>query len=236
LTAFPLQPGAQALLVVDMQNDFLRVGAPQEVPRGRDVISVVVHLVNAFRAAGRPVIYTRFLAGPGRTLMMTWSPECGPEMRSCWLGHQREYADCVGPREGAAVVDELASRPDELVVDKYGYGAFHNTLLEDALLARGVTQVVVTGVVTQICVEDTVRQGMQRGFEMVVVRDGVASFDEELHRCSLRNLEMKFAIVVDSNALGPIVGRDCKNNTGVTPDQGDAPDDSGRVVVEAPTG
>jgi nicotinamidase-related amidase len=198
VTAFRLRPDAQALLVVDMQNDFLRAGAPQEVPTGRAAIPTVSTLRDVFRAARRPVIYTRFLAGPGSTLMTVWSPECGPEQRSCWSGHRREYLDRDGMLEGADVVDELAPDAGELVVDKYGYGAFHNTLLEDALRALQVTQVVVTGVVTQICVEDTVRQGMQRGLEMVVVRDAVASYDDELHRATLRNIESKFGVVVDS--------------------------------------
>lgn len=196
-TPFPLRPDRQALVVVDMQNDFLRVGAPQEVPQGRAVIATVRDLVDAFEAAGRPVIYTRFLAGPGETLMTVWSPECGPEQRSCWPGEMRTYADRPGVElEGPAVVDELAPSEDAVVVDKFGYGAFHNTILEDVLHARGCDQIVVTGVITQICVEDTVRQAFHRGFEAVVVEDAVASFDDELHRATLRNLEMKFAAVL----------------------------------------
>jgi nicotinamidase-related amidase len=93
------------------------------------------------------------------------------------------------------VIPELEPRLDESVVDKYGYGGFHNTTLEDVLRARGVTQPVVTGTVTQICVEETVREGFHHGFEMVVVRDGVASFDDLLAEATLRNLAMKFARV-----------------------------------------
>jgi nicotinamidase-related amidase len=201
VSAFPLRPDAQALLVVDMQNDFVRVGAPQEVPTGRDIVPSVAELLHGFRRRRRPVVFTRFLAGPGATLMTLWSPECGPGQRSCWLGHERSYGDVDGPREGPGVIDELVPLPGELVVDKYGYGAFHNTVLGDALRALSVSQVVVTGVVTQICVEDTVRQGMQLGFEMVLVRDGVASFDAELHNATLRNVEMKFGVVVDSREV-----------------------------------
>lgn len=201
---FPLNSDEQVLLIVDMQNDFLRPTAPQEVPAGRDIVPTIAALANHFRSRARPVVYTRFLAGPERTLMTLWSPECGPDQRSCWTGHQRTYPDRAEPQEGASVVDELAPHPGELVIDKYGYGAFHNTCLEDALAAQGVRQVVVTGVVTQICVEDTVRQGMQRGFEMVLVSDGVASFDQELHRATLRNVDMKFGVVADSHRwLGP---------------------------------
>ena len=91
--------------------------------------------------------------------------------------------------------------PDEVVVDKYGYGSFHNTVLEDALRAARATQVWVVGTVTQICVEETVREGFRRGFEMVVAADGVSSFDDELHRATLRNLAQKFALVSDTVSL-----------------------------------
>jgi nicotinamidase-related amidase len=199
--AFPLRPAAQALLVVDMQNDFVRAGAPQEVPDARAIVGVVRSLIERFRLSGRPVMYTRFLAGPQRTLMWTWSPECGEELRSCWPGAFRRYADVEGEREGPAVVDELAPSPTEVVIDKYGYSGFHHTPLLDALRARHVTQVVVVGTVTQICVEDTVRGGFHEGMEMVVVRDSVASFDPQLHEATLRNLAMKFAVVTTAEEV-----------------------------------
>lgn len=197
MSPFPLRPKQQALLVVDMQNDFLREGAPQEVAAGREIVPTVARLIEAYRTAERPVMFTRFLAGPNESLMTIWSPECGPEQRSCWPGHQRRYLDRSEPLEGPAVIDELEPRPDEFVVDKYGYSAFHNTVLHDVLTANGCTQVVVVGVITQICVEDTVRHGFHHGFEMVVVPQGVASFDPDLHDAAIRNLAMKYAAVVD---------------------------------------
>jgi nicotinamidase-related amidase len=192
---FAIDPGRMALLVVDMQNDFVRDGAPQEVPDARETIPVIASLLGAFREADRPVLYTRFTAGPRRTLLWTWSPQCGPELRSCWPGVLRQYADVTGRREGHAVIDELAPRQGEPVVDKYGYGGFHNTMLESALRAHGVSQVVVAGTVTQICVEETVREGFHRELEMVLVKDGVSSFDSELHAATLRNIAMKFGRV-----------------------------------------
>lgn len=198
---FPLRPDEQGLVVVDMQNDFVRDGAPQEVPDARAMVAVVRDLLAAFRAGGRPVIFTRFITGPGRTLMWAFSPECADELRSCWPGHQRLYRDRSEELEGPAIIDELSPLPGELVVDKYGYNAFYNTHLSDALHARGVTQVVVAGTVTQICVEDTVRGGFHHNLEMVVVRDAVASFDPELHSASLRGMAMKYALVVSSDAV-----------------------------------
>ena len=200
---FALDPGRQALLVVDMQNDFVRPGAPQEVPDARDTIPVIAGLLETYRALGRPVVYTRFTAGPERTLLWSWSPQCGPELRSCWPGVVRRYDDGQ-ELPGHDVIPELAPRAGEPVVDKYGYGSFHNTMLEDALRARHVSQLVTVGTVTQICVEETVREGFHRGFEMVMVRDGVSSFDPELHAATLRNIEMKFGRVEPSERLkGP---------------------------------
>jgi nicotinamidase-related amidase len=196
---FALAPGA--LLVVDMQNDFVRAGAPQEVPEARTIIPTVARLIAAFREAGRPVLYTRFIAGPQRTLMWAWSPECGPEQRSCWRGVVRTYSDGPERLEGPAVIPELGPLETDEVIDKYGYGGFHNTTLADALAARAVRQVAVTGTVTQICVEETVREGFHRGFEMVVVADGVASFDAGLHAGTLRNLAAKFARVEPADAV-----------------------------------
>jgi nicotinamidase-related amidase len=199
--AFPLVPEAQGLLIVDMQNDFVREGAPQEVPDARAIIPTVRNLIDAFRAAERPIFYTRFLAGPRKTLMWLWSPQCGEDQRSCWPGHFRRYGDRVGELEGPAVVDELTPEPQDVVIDKYGYGGFHNTNLEDALRARHVTQVVTCGTVTQICVEETVREGFHRNLEMVVVRDAVASFDPQLHEGTLKNLGMKFGVVTTADEV-----------------------------------
>jgi len=185
-----------ALLVVDMQNDFVRVGAPQEVPDTRSTIPVIRMLIDRFHDLDRPVIYTRFIAGPEPTLMWRWSPQLEPPLRSCWPGTMRTYPDAAGPREGIAVIDELAPRPGDLTVDKMGYGAFHRTILLDLLHARGVDTVVVTGTVTQICVDETVRGAFEAGIQAVAVRDGVSSFDPELHEAALRNLAQKFARVM----------------------------------------
>jgi nicotinamidase-related amidase len=199
---FPLEPDRAALLVVDMQNDFVREGAPQEVPDARATIPAIASLLEAFRSAGRPVVFTRFTAGPERMLLWRWSPECGPELRSCWPGVRRRYADRPGEElEGHAVIPELEPLPGEPVVDKYGYGGFHNTNLEDVLRARHVGQVVAVGTVTQICVEETVREGFHRGLEMVMVSDAVSSFDAQLHAATLRNVEMKFGRVEAAEAV-----------------------------------
>lgn len=198
---FTVDAAAAALVVVDLQNDFVRSGAPQEVPDARDTLPAIRLLVDACRAAGRPVIFTRYTAGPERTHHTWFSLECAPPLKSCWPGVQRSYGDRKEPVAGHDVVDELTPLPDETIIDKYGYGAFHNTCLEDFLRASKIRQVWIVGTVTQICVEESVREGFRRGFEMVVASDGLSSFDPEMHRSTLRNLAHKFALVTDTAAL-----------------------------------
>lgn len=206
---FDLARSSPALVVVDMQNDFVRVGSPAEVPDARETIPANRRLVDAFRAAGRPVVFTKFIAGPERTLMWNWSPVIAPPTCCCWPGFRRSYGDAEGELDCTAVVDELAPLPGEPQVEKYGYNAFHRTNLTDVLRARGADTVVVTGTVTQICVEDTARAAFHEGFQTIVVADAVSSFDAELHRATLRNIELKYGVVLTTEdvlaSLAPAV-------------------------------
>jgi len=81
------------------------------------------------------------------------------------------------------------------LIEKYGYGAFHDTDLNDDLGRMGVGSLVITGTVTQICVEETGREAFHRGYPTTMVSDAVSSFDAELHRATLRNFAMKFGWV-----------------------------------------
>jgi nicotinamidase-related amidase len=200
---FPLRIETTALIVVDMQNDFVRVGAPLEVPDARETIEVHRVLLDWFRGRHRPVAFTRFVAGPSRTLMWNWSPQIAPPVCCCWPGFMRAYGDVEGERDCVAVIDELAPLPGEEQVDKYGYNAFHRTRLTDLLVAHGVDTVLITGTVTQICVEDTARGAFHEGFQAAVIADAVSSYAPELQRASLQTLAMKYGRVMTAQeALG----------------------------------
>ena len=119
----------------------------------------------------------------------------------------RTYGDVEGERECIAVVDELAPLPDEPQMDKYGYNAFHRTRLTDLLRAHEVDTVLITGTVTQICVEDTARGAFHEGFQAVVIADAVSSHAPDLHQASLRTLAMKYGRVMPSEeALAELEG------------------------------
>jgi len=197
--AFQLRADRSALIVVDMQNDFVRVGAPLEVPDARETIDVHLELLDWFRSRKRPVIFTRFVAGPHPTLMWKWSPQIAPPVCCCWPGYMRGYGDIEGERDCVAVIDELAPHPGEAQIDKYGYNGFHRTRLTDLLVAHAVDTVLVTGTVTQICVEDTARGAFHEGFQTAVVADAVSSYAPDLQRASLQTLAMKYGRVVKAD-------------------------------------
>jgi nicotinamidase-related amidase len=132
------------LVVVDMQNDFVRVGVPLEVPDARATIPAQRRLIDVFRVVDRPVIFTRFLSGPKPTLMWNWSPVMAPPVCCCWPGFRRAYGDAEGELECTAVIDELAPLPGEPQVEKYGYNAFHRMNLTDVLRAHAADTVVLT--------------------------------------------------------------------------------------------
>jgi nicotinamidase-related amidase len=190
-----------ALLIVDMQNDFVRAGAPLEVPDARATIPVQRRLIDAFRARGRPVVFTRFLSCEADCLMWLWSPECHPDTRACWPGHMRTYDDIQGPLDCAAVVDELAPFPSDLVVDKFGYGSFHGTELDEHLRTHGIRSLVVAGTVTQICVEETAREAFHHGYRTTVVADAVSSYAPHLHAATLENFALKFGWVAAADTV-----------------------------------
>jgi nicotinamidase-related amidase len=201
LQVLELDPERTALIIVDMQNDFVRQGAPLEVPDARGTIDNHRKLLKRFRDRPRLIVFTRFIAGPARTLIWNWSTVLSPPTCCCWPGFMRSYKDVEGTRDAAAVIDELAPLPNELQVDKYNYGAFHRTSLLDSLQARGVEAVVVTGTVTQICVDETARGAFREGLKAVMISDAVSSFDQALHHAALTNFAMKFGWVMSTDEV-----------------------------------
>jgi nicotinamidase-related amidase len=181
-----------ALLVVDMQNDFVREGAPMEVPDARKTITQNKALIAYCRQAGIPVIFTRFIGTTERSLLWNWSPKIAPPLRACNKGYKRYYADVKQTLECTDVVDELSPKDGEVIIDKYGYGAFHETRLDSILKAMGVQSLILTGTVTQICVEETGREAFHYGYKTTMVTDAVSSFMPDLHAAAIKNFGMKF--------------------------------------------
>jgi nicotinamidase-related amidase len=189
-----------ALIVIDLQNDFVRQGAPMEVPDARTSLPKVKKLLDAARNHKIPIIYTKFLSGPKKTLLWNWSPQI-EEFGACKRGLKRHYSELNAERQCADVVDEIYPTDDDYIVEKYGYSAFKNTNLQDILRSEGIDSVIVVGTVTQICVADTVHDAFALGFKVLVVSDCATSFMVDMQTAFLKNFEMKFAWVKDSGEV-----------------------------------
>ena len=155
--------GRAALIVVDMQNDFVRRGAPLEVPDARVTIEPHCALLSAFRARNWTVVYTRFLSRTEPCLLWNWSPQCRPPTKCCWKGHRRHYIDVGRELECTDVIEELGPASGDVIIDKYGYGAFHDTPLADTLHGRGIESLIVTCTVKQKIVEGNAPEALQKG-------------------------------------------------------------------------
>ena len=193
-----------ALVVVDMQNDFVRKGAPMEVPSSRLILPTLAGIVAAFRAAGLPVIYTRYVAAPNYRLLqgrLPWLKLLESPVHSCVPGHLRQFEDRDMPLDAAEVVDELAPQPGEMVIDKIFFSAFHQTDLDARLRGAGIDGLAITGTLTEMCVEDTARHAVHCGYPTALISDAVASNVAEDQTATLRTFAKNYGWVLDSQAL-----------------------------------
>jgi nicotinamidase-related amidase len=197
------QPGRTALVVIDMQHGFLDPGAALEVPQGREIVPNLVRLVETCRRKGVPVIFTEFVYSTAVPCLRgdPFGPEHLPAVPGQPTGFGLPSSNClIGPEFGqgansAETIRELAPRPDELVVRGPTYDKFLGTPLDLALRSRDVRYLVVTGIVTDVCVNSTVLAAANRDYRVTVVSDGVATLWPEIQRACLDIWRRKFARV-----------------------------------------
>lgn len=192
-----------ALVIVDMQNDFVRVGAPMEVPAARTILPDLARVLAAFRTADLPVIYTRYVAAQEYRHLrerLSWLKLIEPPVSACVPGHKRQFKDIEDERDGADVIDELAPMERDLVVDKIYFSAFHGTALQDMLCAAKVDSLVVSGAITEMCVEDTARHAVHHAYPTAILSDCVASNSPDAQAATLRAFAENYGWVMDSIA------------------------------------
>lgn len=196
------EPGRTALLVVDMQRGFLDPGEAMEVPPARDAVAVIQALLAAFRARRLPVVFTEFTYSPRVPLLVgRLHPEHQPAPPGAARGFGLPSSSCLEGDPSAGTVDALAPRSDEPVIRKRWYDGFAGTELDGALRARGVTSLVVTGTMTDICVLATVVGAFNREYRVTVVEDGVATLWPEIQRATLDIVGRAFGRVVSSKQV-----------------------------------
>lgn len=200
--AIPLVPGRTALLVVDMQRAFLEPGEAMEVPPARDVVPRIGELIAIFRDKGLPVVFTRFTYSAEAPLLVgELHPEHRPATPGAPVGLGLPSSSCLEGQDNVRIVPDLEPRADELVIDKRYYDGFNGTVLDGALRARGITTLVVTGTMTDICVLATVVGGFNREYRMVVVEDGVATLWPGIQDAALDILGRAYARVTSAKAV-----------------------------------
>jgi ureidoacrylate peracid hydrolase len=207
-SALPLETARTALLVVDMQRAFVEPGEAMEVPPARDVVPRIQQLIGVFREKRRPVVFTEFTYSPAAPLLVgELHPEHRPALPGAPTGFGRPSSSCLEGEDNVRVIPELAPRADELVIRKHYYDGFNGTVLDGALRARGVTTIVITGTMTDICVLGTVIGGFNREYRLIVVEDGVATLWPEIQRATLDIIRRAYARVLSAKEVADELAR-----------------------------
>lgn len=196
---FALDRDHAALIIIDMQRDFVEPGGFGEtlgnkVALLQAIIPTTARLLAAFRAAGLPVIHTRECHRPDLS-------DCPPAKRdrgkpSLRIGDPGPMGRVlIAGEPGADIIPELYPVDGEIVLDKPGKGAFYATPLGEILAERKIRQLVFAGVTTEVCVQTTMREANDRGFECLLATDATESYFPEFKKAAIDMITAQGAIV-----------------------------------------
>lgn len=197
--AFPLKPEAMALVVIDMQRDFAEEGGfgaslGNDVSRVTKIVPDVKRLIDGFRKAGLPVIHTMECHRPDLSDLPPAKRDRGnPSLR---IGDQGPMGRIlIAGEPGTAILAELAPIEGEIVIEKPGKGAFYATPLGEILKERGISQLVFAGVTTEVCVQTTMREANDRGYECLLIEEATESYFPEFKTAALAMIRAQGGIV-----------------------------------------
>ncbi|HEY9106759.1 MAG TPA: cysteine hydrolase [Roseateles sp.] len=200
-TPFPYKfnPARTALVVIDMQRDFVEPGGfgaslGNDVTRLQAIVPDVRRMLDAWRTIGATVLHTREAHKPDLSDCPLPKRLRGqPSLRIGDVGPMGRVL--IAGEPGAEIVPELAPLPGELVVDKPGKGMFYGTNVDELLRERGITHLLFMGVTTEVCVQTSMREANDRGYECLIVEDGTESYFPEFKAAALAMLTAQGAIV-----------------------------------------
>lgn len=205
---FTCEPDSTALVIIDMQRDFLEPGGfgellGNDVSQLRGAIEPIKRVLALFRTDGLPVFHTREGHRPDLSDLHDSKRQRGN--LSCGIGDAGPMGRILVQGEaGHDIIDELYPLPGEPVIDKPGKGSFYATDFEAQLEAKGIKSLIVTGVTTEVCVHTTVREANDRGYNCLVLSDGVGSYFPEFQAVGLKMIAAQggiFGWVTDSTTF-----------------------------------
>lgn len=176
-----------ALLVIDMQDFFLEPSSPTFTCGGLAIVQNIKKLITFFRENNMPVIYTQHVHHPDKIdagIMGWW-----------WEGM------CVEGSPESKIYKELEPRKNEKIIQKHRYSAFYNTDLETILRCQHIEELVITGIMTNMCCESTARDAYYRDYKIFFLADATGSINEDMHLASLMNLAFGFAYVCNTDYI-----------------------------------
>jgi len=196
---FVLDPRHTALVVIDMQREFLEKGGFGEslgydVARLAGIVPTTTRLIAMFRRRGWPVVHTRETHHPDLS-------DCPPSTRNrgkagLRIGDRGAMGRVLVRGEaGNEIIPELAPRPDEIVIDKPGKGMFYDTGLNVRLRNMGITHLVFAGIATEACVQMSMREASDRGYECLLVEDATESCSPDFKTAAIEMLIAPSGIV-----------------------------------------
>ncbi len=189
-------PRLAALLVVDVQNDFVSLQGSAG-KRGEDVSAAIamvpnlIRLIDAGRSVGLTIVYIK-------TTHSEWTDTPSWVYRS---SQKSGLSTCREGTWGAESYEGISPRSNERVVTKHRYSAFINTDLNTVLRARGIQSVLVCGVATNVCVETTARDAYMYDYYVTVIDDCSAAYETKLHLGTLENMRRHFGLVASSREI-----------------------------------
>jgi len=188
-----------ALVIIDMQRDFLEYGGfgdalGNDVTQLQSIVPTVKRLLQTFRSLNFPVIHT--IEAHSADLS-----DCPPSKLNRGKGNLK-IGDkgsmgriLIAGEEGNNIIPELTPLESEIVIVKPGKGAFCRTDLEKILQKEGITHLLITGVTTEVCVQTTMREANDRGYECLLVEDGTASYFPEFKSSTIEMLRAQGGII-----------------------------------------
>jgi nicotinamidase-related amidase len=184
-----------ALLIIDMQNDFVREGAQLRVVQADKIIPRIRNVLDFFRTKNLPVFHI---------LRVHRSDGSDVEITRKDLFNRRPFA--VAGSQGAQEIDELAPLSGEYVIEKTRMSAFIGTELDLMLRTLDITVLVVTGVQTPNCIRTTIFDAIAYNYPVILINDATGAQSEEIHRANVRDMENIGVRIMDAQALIGMLG------------------------------